>query len=67
MPSMADTLTELLEVIRTTATGERRAAVIAHFGGSTLYIPKLDGRSEIHQLIALGIKPRTARWKVRGR
>jgi len=64
---MADTLTELLEVIRTTATGERRAAVIAHFGGSTVYIPKLDGRAQVAQLVALGIKPRTARWKVRGR
>ena len=64
---MADTLTELLEIVRTTATGERRAAIIARFGGAQVYIPKLDGRPEIHQLIALGVKPRTARWKVRGR
>ncbi len=64
---MADTLSELLQLVATTATGERRAAVITHFGGTTIYIPKLDGRDDIRQLVRLGIKPRTARWKIRGR
>ena len=67
MRGMADTLAEILEIIRTTTTGERRSAIIARFGGTTIYVPKLDGRQQVAELVALGVNRRTATWKVRGR
>jgi hypothetical protein len=62
-----DTLSVILEICRTTATGERRERIVERFGGTHLYIPRRHDLEMVRQLIAAGVRPRTARFKVRGR
>jgi hypothetical protein len=64
---VADAVTEIIRLLEHLPPAEWERTLCRELGGRSWYVASTTGLGTVRELVAAGIAPRTARWKVRGR